>query len=235
MAVRRQSRGFTLIEALVSIAILAGLLLTLATVFRQSSRMASRVRGGQAVFQAARQVFEALGRDLAGVTRDGFLFIRCQVLKLKGGSAPSGLVLYYDEEGGLSRVNKGRTDVLVMSVAGAHNSAVDATKTSSMSRVIWAQSERASGNNLAILPDTPKYWAKHFVLARHQTLMVPDAHSVDTAAGSYTGSNRGADFFNMSVSDLTRFFGPAMGSGDQPHNRVSGVTYGLFRYDELAP
>ena len=76
-----RGRGaFTLIEALVSIAILAGLVVMLAAMFRQSSRLSRQARSGAAAYQAARQVFEAIGRDLAGVTRDGFLFIRTQEL-----------------------------------------------------------------------------------------------------------------------------------------------------------
>jgi hypothetical protein len=211
------------------------MMLMLAAIFRQSSRLAAEARGGQAVFQTARQVYETLGRDLAGLTRDGLLFLRSQQLPTAGGSAPSGLILYYGPDGLPVRINKGRLDVLVLSVAGEHTSAVDSGKASSFARVIWAQTERASGNNLTGVPDTPKYWGVNLVLARHQTLMVPDALSVDAAAGAYGGSNRGPDYYNMSLSDVTRFFGPAMGSGDSPHNPVSAETYGLFKYDELAP
>jgi len=224
-----------LIEALISIAILSGLMLMLAGIFRQSSRVASEARGGQVVFQTARQVFETLGRDLSGLTRDGLMFLRSQELPFAGGSSPSGLILYYDEDGQPARINKGRIDVLVLSVAGDHTSAIDTSKASSFARVIWAQTERASGINLAAVPTTPKYWGVNMVLARHQTLMVPDEESVDASAAAYGGSNRGPDYYNMSLSDVTRFFGPAMGSRDAPYNPVSAESYGLFRYSELAP
>jgi len=248
---RRRRPAFTLVEALVSIAILAGLLLTLAVVFRQSSRLARRVRGGAAAFSAARQVFEALGRDLSGVTREGFLFIRTQELKIATGEPFSGLILYYDEDGTANRLNKGRCDVMVMTTAGYQVSAVDAAKCGNFARVIWAQSERVSGNNLAPdagraqfaegVPGTPKLWAVNQVLCRHQTILLPDSHSSGVPNSAYGGGNRGADFFNMSVTDLTRFFGPAMGAGGEENLPYLTQSYGLFSsyrgegYGELMP
>jgi type II secretory pathway component PulJ len=216
-----EAKGFTLIEALVSIAILAGLILMLATIFRQASMLTRQARGGAAAFQAARQILEAIGRDMSGLTRDGFLFIRTQEMEISS-DAYSGLILYYDEEGNPVRIDKGRFDVLVMTVAGYHTSAVDASRSANFARVIWAQTERASGNDLAVVQTTPKYWGVNQVLARHQTLMLPDERSSDLSNDSYRshgGSNRGPDVFNMSVTDLTRFFGPAMGLGGAGNER----------------
>ena len=248
----RTGSAFTLVEALVSIAIMAGMILMLATIFRQSAKLTSSVRGGAAAQQAARQIFEAIGRDLAGVTRDGFLFIRTQQLEFKSGSQPSGLILFYDTDGAMSRVNGGRMDVMVMTVAGYHTSAVDAARAANFARVIWAQTERASGNNLDSIADTPKFWAINQVLARHQTLMLPDDLSADLSNSSYAsngGKNRGPDSFNMAVSDLTRFFGAAMGAGGPNEHKwgdriqlpIDSYSCGLFSTNssegkqELAP
>jgi type II secretory pathway component PulJ len=227
--------GFTLIEALVSIAILAGLLVMLAMVFRQCTQVTRAVIGGARVHQVARQVFEQAGRDLSGLTRDGFLFLRTQELDIT--SEPlSGLMLFFDEDGTPSRLDGGRTDVMVLTVAGYHSSATDASKNANFARVIWSQSERVSGNNLAAVQDEPKSWAIHQVLARHQVLMLPDEWSCDLGNTDYRnagGQFRGPDCFNMGVSDLTRFFGPAMGSGGEAGNldltgdNANG-SYGLF-------
>ncbi len=227
---RRQIRNsaFTLVEALISIAIMAVMLLALAAVFRQTSKFTCQARGGAAAFQAARQIFEGIGRDLAGVTRDGFLFIRTQELKFASGNERSGLILYYDEDGNAVRVNKGRFDVMVMTTAGYHTSAMDADRTASFARVLWAQSERASGNNLANVPLTPKFWGVNMVLCRHQTLMIPDRLSCDATNSDYGGNNRGPDYFNMGISDLTRFFGPAMGVGGENNLPAYGENYGIF-------
>jgi len=225
---RSGNTAFTLVEALVSMAIMAAMLLALATVFRQTSRLSGQVRGGAAAFQAARQIFEGIGRDLAGVTRDGFLFIRTQELQVKSGNLRTGLILFYDEEGNPVRVNDGRFDVMVMTTAGYHTSSVDAARTANFARVLWAQSERASGNNLPEVPDTPKFWGVNMVLCRHQTLMLPDRRSCDESNSSYGGDNRGPDYFNMAISDLTRFFGPAMGVGGEDNLPTYGENYGLF-------
>ena len=237
----RRRGAFTLIEALVSVAILAGLVVMLAAVFRQSSRLSRQARSGAAAYQAARQVFEAIGRDLAGVTRDGFLFIRTQELAYSSKNPRSGLILHYDEEGFPVRLNKGRMDMMAMVTSGLHTSAVDAERSANFARVIWAQTERASGNNLDAVAETPKFCGVHLVLARHQTLMLPDGHSPDAENDSYSGSNRGADFYNLALSDLTRHFGPAMGIGGQ--DRLPDVieNFGLFSSNggvlknELAP
>ena len=256
----RRSAAFTLVEALISVAIMAAMILALATVFRQSSQLARQARGGSAAFQAARQVFEAIGRDLAGVTREGFLFIRTQELDLSALGGPSGLILYYDEDGNAVRINKGRMDVMVMATAGYQISAADMAKQGNFARVIWAQSERASGNNLAPndrrhymgvpqyqagVASEPKLWAINQVLCRHQTIMLPDHHSSDLSNADYAvvegAKNRGADFFNMSVADLTRFFGPAMGSGGEVNLPTVSSSFGLFSshggeaYNEMMP
>ncbi len=241
----RRPTAFTLVEALISVAILAAMILALAAVFRQSSRLTSQARGGASAFQAARHVFEAIGRDLAGITREGFLFIRTQELP-SSTADPSGLILYYEDDGTLRRVNKGRTDVMVMATAGYQISAANAAKQGNFARVIWAQSERISGNNLA--PDDrrhyrgvpqyqagvagePKLWAINQVLCRHQTIMLPDHHSSEVLNSGYGGTNRGADFFNMSLSDLTRYFGPAMGSGGELNLPTVPGSFGLFSTD----
>lgn len=228
---RPAKKAFTLVEALISIAIMAAMLLALAAVFRQTGKLTSHARGGVAAFQAARQVFEGIGRDLAGVTRDGFLFIRTQELTKKTGDHRSGLILYYDEDGHAVRVDKGRFDVMVMTTAGYQVSATDSTKQGNFARVIWAQSERASGNNLAAVKVTPKFWGINQVLCRHQTIMLPDRLSSDVANSSYTGNggdNRGADYFNMGISELTRFFGPAMGAGGEVNLGGPHKSFGLF-------
>jgi type II secretory pathway pseudopilin PulG len=235
-------RAFTLIEALVSVSILAGLILMLAAIFRQSSQLAREARAGAAAYQTARQVFETLGRDLAGVTRDGFLFLRCEQLDLSSSNPRSGLILYYDATGKPVRINKGRFDMMAMATSGYYTSAADAARTANYARVIWGQTERASGNNLADIADTPKCWGTNLVLARHQTLMMPDGRSPDVANGGYGGSSRGPDYFNMGLSDLTRFFGPAMGiGGEKPQLPDVIENFGLFSSNggeyknELAP
>jgi type II secretory pathway pseudopilin PulG len=223
--------AFTLVEALISVAILAGMVLMLAVVFRQSSQVARRTRAGAAVLQAARQIFDAIGRDLAGVTRDGFLFIRTQELKIDSDDSYSGLLLYYDQDRNGRRLNKGRLDVMVLSTAGYHTSAVDADKTANFARVIWAQSERVNGNNLRTARDTPKFWGINQVLVRHQTLMLPDEASCDASNGDYAsggGRNRGPDCYNMALSDLTRFFGPAMGHGSETNLPTLIDSFGMF-------
>jgi type II secretory pathway pseudopilin PulG len=238
---RHRRAAFTLVEAMVSIAILAGLVLMLAAMFHQSSRLSREARGGAAAFQAARQVFETIGRDLAGVTRDGFLFLRTQELEYSSKNPNSGLILYYDEEGTPVRMNKGRMDMMVMVTSGNHTSAVDAARSANLARVIWAQTERASGNNLSAAQTERKFWGLNYVLARHQTLMMPDGQSPDLGNGAYGGSNRGPDYYNMSMSDLTRLFGPAMGIGGEQGLPNVTENFGLFSGNggvlkhELAP
>ena len=228
---RSARRAFTLVEALISIAIMAVMLLSLAAVFRQTSKFTSQARGGAAAFRAARHIFDGIGRDLAGVTRDGFLFIRTQKLDIKTGQRYSGLILYYDEDRNAVRVNGGRFDVMVMTTAGYQISAVDSAKQGNFARVIWAQSERASGNDLTAVRSTPKFWGINQVLCRHQTLMLPDRLSSDATNSSYAGdggTNRGADYFNMGISELTRFFGPAMGAGGEKNLTGHIESSGLF-------
>ena len=228
---RRMNSAFTLVEALISIAIMAVMLLSLAAVFRQTSKFTSQARGGATAFRAARQIFDGIGRDLAGVTRDGFLFIRTQKLDIKAGQRYSGLILYYDEDRSAVRVNGGRFDVMVMTTAGYQISAVDSAKQGNFARVIWAQSERASGNDLPAVRRTPKFWGINQVLCRHQTLMLPDKLSSDATNSSYAGdggANRGADYFNMGISELTRFFGPAMGAGGEENLTGHIESSGLF-------
>jgi type II secretory pathway pseudopilin PulG len=220
--------AFTLVEALVSVTILAGMILMLATIFRQSSQVSSVARGGAAAFQAARQVFESIGRDLAGVTRDGFLFVRTQELRIATGDEHSGLILCFDEDGNPIRMNKGRLDVMVMTTAGYQSSAVDAGRTANFARVIWGQTERANGNNLPAVDNTQKFWGVNLVLSRLQTLMLPDSQSADLSNGSYSGSNRGPDSYNMAIRDLTRFFAPAMGHGGETNLPTLIDSFGVF-------
>ena len=77
---RRRGRrgGFTLVEALVSITIAAAMLLVIAVIFRQASSVTRQTRASAHIHQVARHVFEQLGRDLAGVSVEGFIFLRCQ-------------------------------------------------------------------------------------------------------------------------------------------------------------
>jgi type II secretory pathway pseudopilin PulG len=238
----KRAQGFTLIEALVSIGIAAGMIAMIAVVFRQSSQVTRRVRASAAIHQAARQIFEHIGRDLAGITRDGFLVLRCQTRRFWRGDSQAVISLYYDQDGDLQLLRAARMDMLVLLSSGYQISAVDAEKTGSFARILWGQTERVCGSDnydsqgrgskSERLEDHPEFLGRNQVLARHQTLLLPDRWAVDD--DGYGGHNRGPDFYNMGINDLNKLFWSAMGSYGNPF--LYGTKFGGLNdpYDAIS-
>jgi type II secretory pathway pseudopilin PulG len=226
------SPGFTLIEALVSISIAAGLMLMLATIFRQASQVQRQVSAAARAGQVARTVFDQVGRDLMGLSREGLLMIRAQGMAGRFDERDH-LILGFDSEGEPLMLDAARTDMLVMLTSGYLTSATNSDRVSNFARVIWSQTERIEGVDLdknlggqtdeAFLQAHPKFWGANQVLARHQTLCIPDPYSSTSSWASYLDdlpggswsaksayNNRGPDYFNMGIPDVVRYFDDAM-------------------------
>lgn len=241
--------AFTLIEALVSIAIAAGLILMLATIFRQTSALQRQASAGARASQVARTVYDMIGRDLMGLSREGALMVRCQAADGRYDDRDH-IIVGFDGEGDPIRLDGARTDMLVMLTSGYETSATNNERVSNFARVIWSQTERINGVDLdanigghtdeAYLREHPKFWGANQVLSRHQTLCIPDPLSSDSSWSSYKAdlpgsswsakkayNNRGPDYYNLSLNDVTRWFDDAMvGSDKYGYAAISPFLFG---------
>lgn len=82
--------GFTIIEMIVAAVTVTVVMLGLIQVFRMATDAVSGASDAQEAYQQARGIFEMLRRDLAGLTKDGYLRIRKKELRGKAGGETAG-------------------------------------------------------------------------------------------------------------------------------------------------
>jgi prepilin-type N-terminal cleavage/methylation domain-containing protein len=171
--------GFTLVEMIVAATVMAAVMMGLVQVFRMTTSAVSEANDALEAYQQARGVFSALSRDLAGVTKDGYL--RISIVDQAGRA---------DGEGGGAY----SSDLLVFTTTGICGGVVDGVSSNwvaAAAEVVYTSNTRVSGGGWLEFPwDGDAHSVRKGVLSRQAYLIYPEAApgSADYSAGDVAGS-----------------------------------------------